>query len=99
MLGFFYPWKTAHSGDDGAINSPDRRAVIKRSRPEGQGKDLYLTKCTKCHKLYDPTTYEDDPWASWMRKMKKKAHLSDEQYELISGYLESLRKNNGVKVS
>lgn len=57
-----------------------------------KAKDLYLTKCTKCHKLYDPVPYDDEKWAGWMQKMKKKAHLSQEQYELISRYAEKIRK-------
>ncbi len=53
--------------------------------------DLYLTKCTKCHKLYDPKSYNDEQWDGWMKKMKKKAHLSGEQDALIRQYLDSLR--------
>ena len=57
-----------------------------------KAEDLYLTKCTKCHKLRDPSEYDDEKWATWMKKMKRKAHLSDEQYDLISKYAESIRK-------
>ena len=57
-------------------------------------KDLYLTKCAKCHKFYDPKAYEDEEWVVWMRKMRKKAHLSDEQYRLISLYTEKIRRGD-----
>ena len=57
-----------------------------------KGKDLYELKCAKCHKLRDPSDYSDDEWASWMVKMKKKAHLNGEQYERILKYLESIRR-------
>ena len=57
-----------------------------------KAQDLYLTKCAKCHKLYEPKDYEDDSWSAWMNKMKKKAHLSEEQYGLILSYTEKLRK-------
>ena len=57
-----------------------------------QIKALYLMKCSKCHRLYDPKEYEDTAWADWMVKMKKKARLNDEQYEKIARYAESLRK-------
>ena len=57
-----------------------------------KAKDVYLTKCAKCHKLYEPQSYEDDAWSVWMNKMKKKAHLSEEQYELIRIYTEKIRK-------
>ncbi len=56
-----------------------------------KAKGLYLTKCAKCHKLYDPKLYSDEQWDDWMKKMKKKARLSDEQHALIRQYLDSLR--------
>ena len=54
---------------------------------------LYVMKCSKCHKLYDPKDYEDEAWGKWMEKMKKKGRLNDEQYERISRYVETLRKD------
>ena len=57
-----------------------------------EAKQLYLMKCSKCHRLYDPEEYEDSHWSDWMIKMKKKAHLNDEQYDKIVRYVESLRK-------
>jgi hypothetical protein len=54
---------------------------------------LYMIKCTKCHKLRDPADYDDDTWAAWMEKMRKKAHLNDEQFKSISRYVESLRRD------
>ncbi len=56
-----------------------------------KAKGLYLTKCAKCHKLHDPKSYGDEQWDTWMKKMKKKARLSDEQHALIRQYLDSLR--------
>ena len=55
-------------------------------------KKLYLMKCSKCHRLYDPKEYDDESWSEWMEKMKKKARLDDDQYERISKYVGSLRK-------
>ena len=54
---------------------------------------LYLRKCSKCHRLYDPMEYDDESWTGWMQKMKKKAKLKDEDFKTISGYLENLRKD------
>lgn len=58
-----------------------------------KARDWHELKCAKCHKLYDPLEYDSEAWSEWMRKMKKKAHLSDEQYRLISGYLDEVRKD------
>jgi mono/diheme cytochrome c family protein len=53
---------------------------------------LYLIKCAKCHKLYDPAGYDDAAWQSWMAKMTKKAKLNEQQADLISRYVETVRK-------
>ena len=52
---------------------------------------LYLSKCAKCHKLYDPANYADSEWQTWMGKMTKKARLKPAQAELLSRYLEVIR--------
>jgi hypothetical protein len=53
---------------------------------------LYIAKCAKCHKLHDPAGYTVSEWASWMAKMSRKARLKKDQEELLSRYLETLRK-------
>src|SRR5881628_3580134 len=47
---------------------------------------LYVGKCAKCHKLYNPAKYSDEEWAKWMRKMSKKSKLNPQQQELLSAY-------------
>jgi len=49
---------------------------------------LYLAKCAKCHKLYDPATYSDEEWSKWMTKMTRKAKLTPEQAQKLSRYIE-----------
>ena len=58
---------------------------------------LYLTKCSKCHELYDPKGYSNEEWDTWMLKMKKKSKLKDEQYELLKSYTASLRAGSADK--
>lgn len=53
---------------------------------------LYLSKCAKCHKLYDPAGYDDAAWQSWMAKMTIKAKLNEQQADLTSRYVETIRK-------
>ncbi len=57
-----------------------------------KGRGLYELKCAKCHKLYDPSDYSEEDWRLWIGKMRKKAHLNDETFCLIDGYLDSVRK-------
>ena len=66
--------------------------VTRLSGPELKtAQKLYLGKCAKCHELYNPSSYNDRDWQRWMQKMKKKAHLNDEQFELLSRYIDNLR--------
>ena len=53
---------------------------------------IYISKCAKCHELYDPKTYPDSEWAVWMKKMGKKSRLKPEQLQLVERYTDTLRK-------
>ena len=57
-----------------------------------EGKRLYTAKCAKCHRFYPPGDYSDEKWEYWMKKMKKKARLNDEQYRLVLDYTYELKK-------
>src|SRR5262245_22278465 len=52
---------------------------------------LSVVKCTKCHKFYEPADYSQAAWAEWMEKMRRKAKLNPEQFDLLSRYLEEAR--------
>jgi mono/diheme cytochrome c family protein len=53
---------------------------------------LYLGKCARCHKLYDPARYSEKQWQVWMEKMSRKARLQPDQTGLVARYIEeSLR--------
>src|SRR5207237_817539 len=51
------------------------------------GRRIYVTRCAKCHKFYSPASYSDQEWAKWMKKMQKKAKLTDEQEALLASYI------------
>jgi mono/diheme cytochrome c family protein len=55
-------------------------------------KRLYISKCARCHKLYDPSAYNDVEWDLWMKKMRKKTRLKTDPYNRLSRYLETLRR-------
>ena len=58
---------------------------------------LYVAKCAKCHKFYDPKKYSDEEWHKWMRKMSKKSKLTPEQEALLSQYIdETYRMPSGT---
>jgi len=77
------------AGLAGATEAPP---VIPLTRPElAAGKRLYASKCASCHKLYEPSRYDDEKWSYWMDKMRQKARLGDGQYAALSKYLQGLR--------
>ena len=49
---------------------------------------LYIGKCAKCHKLYDPGRYTDPQWDRWMKRMGDKARLKPDQRELLARYIQ-----------
>src|SRR5262245_17426669 len=56
--------------------------------PTAAARKLYVAKCSKCHKFYDPAKYADEEWQTWMTKMSKKSKLNPEQQEMLSRYIE-----------
>jgi mono/diheme cytochrome c family protein len=62
------------------------------STANAAGQKLYVAKCAKCHKFYDPAKYSEADWQMWMAKMSKKAKLKPQQEEDLSRYIaENLR--------
>ncbi|CAM4256260.1 cytochrome c [Flavobacterium terrigena] len=52
-----------------------------------EGKSLYEMNCAKCHKLFDPNTFNTEEWTPIVLRMQKKAKISDEHREKIYAYL------------
>ena len=53
------------------------------------GRKLYVAKCAKCHKFYDPAKYSENEWQLWMAKMSKKAKLNPEQEAILAQYIDT----------
>ena len=61
------------------------------------GRKLYVAKCAKCHKFYEPAKYSESDWEMWMTKMSKKAKLKPEQQEVLTRYIsQNLRTPSGT---
>ena len=52
---------------------------------------MYVAKCAKCHKFYEPTNYSRPNWSKWMEKMRVKSKLNEEQAGLLTRYLDAYR--------
>ena len=53
--------------------------------------DLYVTKCAKCHRFYDPQPYSATEWDRWMTKMSRKSKLTEDEGRLLARYLAAVR--------
>src|SRR3954468_1042640 len=73
----------------GASDSPP--VAMSSQELMAAGHKLYVAKCARCHKFYDPANYSDAKWHEWMDKMSKKAKLKTDQKEILSQYLETFR--------
>ncbi len=79
----------------GGSESPPETTGGLSPQVASQGRQLYLTKCARCHKFYDPSLYPDTEWQSWMHKMSRKAKLDPAQAELLTKYLDTFRERRG----
>ncbi len=52
---------------------------------------IYVAKCAKCHRFYEPTNYAEPDWRRWMEKMSKKARLKAAPATLLNRYLDAYR--------
>lgn len=71
-------------------DDPARAAGLVDAEIAGARK-LYVSRCARCHKFYDPADYDDAEWNLWMTKMSRKARLKPNQQQLVSRYLEAFR--------
>ena len=105
MRGRFSVWATAAvlAAGFSACTSVHPAASAPPEPPAGQcsrlpatemesGRTLYLAKCGRCHKFYDPAKYPAKDWREWMDKMSRKAKLKLDQKALLSKYLDLYRR-------
>ena len=52
---------------------------------------IYVAKCAKCHRFYEPTNYSEPDWRVWMEKMDAKSKLKPAPAELLNRYLDAYR--------
>jgi cytochrome c5 len=55
------------------------------------GRKVYVAKCAKCHKFYEPMKYSEPDWGRWMDKMNAKSKLKPDQDKLLRRYLGEYR--------
>ena len=58
---------------------------------QASARKIYVSKCAKCHRFYEPKNYDQTEWTLWMDKMSKKSKLKDQQSALLRRYLDAYR--------
>ncbi len=56
-----------------------------------EARRIYVAKCAKCHKFYEPKSYNDADWQKWMDSMSRKSKLKADQEDLLKRYLQAYR--------
>ncbi len=57
---------------------------------------LYRSKCSACHRLYEPVGRSRAEWAAVVPRMAPKAHLSAEERAALLAWLEAHAKDAGA---
>jgi hypothetical protein len=57
---------------------------------------LYRTKCTACHRAYEPASRTRAEWGAVLGRMSKKAHLTPAETQTVGGFLASHASDAGA---
>jgi len=61
------------------------------SGSQEKARKLYVSKCAKCHRFYEPTRYQETDWQDWMLRMGRKSKLSEDDQRILTAYLDQYR--------
>lgn len=67
-------------GADGALDEIEAAIV---------GRNLYENRCTLCHAMYQPSSYNMDTWDTQIRRYGAKAGLTKQERTFVRLYLDS----------
>lgn len=55
------------------------------------GREVFITKCTECHRQYDPASFPGASWDNIMGSMRGKAKLRGNESEDLNRFIKSVR--------
>jgi mono/diheme cytochrome c family protein len=55
-----------------------------------QGRQLYLGRCTGCHRPIEPSRFDPGAWRVHVLEMKDRAKLTDADVDLMTSYLAAI---------
>ena len=79
---------TLVAGAGGVTNAAPAQLTAKEVNA---ARKVYVAKCAKCHRFYEPTDYGPADWRVWMDKMGRKSKLSADQTRVLNQYLDLYR--------
>ena len=82
LLGSFIALAVAHPAE-----SADELTVKEIST----ARKIYVAKCAKCHRFYDPKDYSQPDWRKWMDAMERKSKLKTQDADALRRYLDCYR--------
>ena len=62
------------------------------TKDEVMARKIYVSKCAKCHKFYEPRNYNEAEWRKWMDAMSRKSKLKPEQDRILNTLLDGYRQ-------
>jgi hypothetical protein len=71
---------------------PGSGAPLLSDEQTSAARQLFIAKCTGCHKFHPPANYNAAEWNYWMAKMSRKAKLDAEQEAWLRTYLDLFRQ-------
>ena len=77
--------------------TPELVAIAQRSDSTASSagleaaRTLYIARCSSCHSLHLPHDYDVSEWRGWMRKMSRKAKLTNGQDGEILAFIFAAR--------
>jgi cytochrome c553 len=74
-----------------AVARPASNADELTAKEITAARKIYVAKCSKCHRFYEPTNYAEPDWRIWMEKMNQKSKLKGEQTNSLTRYLDAYR--------
>jgi hypothetical protein len=81
----------------GLVTAGPARAGQMSLNDAAAARKVYVAKCAKCHKFYEPKNYTDEDWDTWMDKMSRKSKLKADQEVLLKRYLAEYRAGKILK--
>ncbi len=74
------------------LDSKAAETVHLTTQEASEARRIYTAKCARCHRFYDPASYNETEWHAWIKSMSRKARLTSHQEEVLGRYTALLRE-------